>query len=122
MKLVGENLRLLPKAFFAVSLVIVATEARAATFPVKNARAAIAIAKEVCWRDRTYLTYIGKEFPNLKWEAVRVKDKWIVSTIAGQSVDQLAVDIPINGPYPAPRACYDYMYFIPPVGTPSQPK
>ena len=75
-------------------------------FPIKDAEAAIAIAKKVC---------AGKADPSLSWQAQLSEDgkKWFVDTEPSikKSGDPLwTVDVPVAGPLPT--KCWASMYDI----------
>jgi len=75
-------------------------------FPIRDAEAAIAIAKKVC---------AGKADPGLSWQAELSEDgkKWFVDTEPSikKSGDPLwTVDVPVAGPLPT--KCWASMYDI----------
>ena len=94
---------------FVVALVFLnTTEAQAAEFPVKDAKAAIAIAKRVC-RD--------KADPSLKWEAIFDNthhvwhaDTWLSLKCTGTNPPLWYVEVPVNGP--RPTECSQSLYTL----------
>jgi hypothetical protein len=99
----------------------------AARFPIRNADAAITLAKAVCLRYGSPLldedmneTAIRKAMPTLKWGATLQDGHWFVDTmpsvVAGTNDHLLIVDIPVEGPVPkgCPEAGYSLLLGLPP--------
>ena len=94
------------KPLLAALVVVAAVPAHAVTFPIKDAKAAISIARAVCSK---------KASPTAKWHADldTTGTIWFAKTMNGQ----WGVHIPVNGPSPA--ICYVEGYFVP-SGTPHE--
>ena len=80
------------KLLLAALTVATIVPAHAITFPVKDAKAAIAIARKVC---------SSKTLPTAKWNAGLETNgiEWFVSTHLPKRSGWV-VSVPVNGPYP----------------------
>jgi hypothetical protein len=96
------------KPLLAAFIVATAVPAHAITFPIKDAKAAISIARKVC---------SNKASPTAKWHAELDISGTIWTATTPPKRPGWAVHIPVNGPYPA--ICYIHAYFVP-SGTPRE--
>jgi len=115
------------RAYALIALAISISSASATTFPIKNARQAINVAKAVCLKHAHLLDTngrpmnISKIFSSLQWEASSDAGNWEVSTIVTCSQRHLLfVSIPTKGP--SPKECSESLYLYAGVSCPGDPQ